>query len=230
MRSGVHAASIVLQKDHINPGSVTLKRQSRWMGPIQARLDRATLAAYESRPGQRLLEVGCAEGELTEMIAGASPDCDVVGFDLPSEELTALWDEIELPNLTFLTGTATDMPFEDDEFDVVFAIEVLEHVPDWRAALDEITRVCSRRVVASVPREPIWRLLNMARLKWLSDLGNTPGHVNHWSRGDFRRLMEERLTVREVRSVFPWTLVVADVRTRLADSGPDLDTLMRDGR
>ena len=38
-----------------------------------------------------------------------------------------------------------------------------------------------------MPREPLWRGLNMARGAYLKDLGNTPGHVNHWSKRSFHR-------------------------------------------
>ena len=52
--------------------------------------------------------------------------------------------------------------------------------PRWRA--------CARRhLLVSVPREPLWRGLNMARGAYLKDLGNTPGHVNHWSKRTFVR-------------------------------------------
>ena len=42
------------------------------------------------------------------------------------------------------------------------------------------------------PFEPVWRLGNMARGRYLKDLGNTPGHVNHWSRWSFRRFVATR--------------------------------------
>ena len=67
------------------------------------------------------------------------------------------------------------------------AIEVLEHVPDPEATLAEMARVARRRLLVSVPREPLWRGLNMARGAYLRALGNTPGHVNHWSKRGVRR-------------------------------------------
>ena len=48
-------------------------------------------------------------------------------------------------------GDATTLPFPDDSFDLVLAIEVLEHVPGPEAALSELARVCSGTFVASVP-------------------------------------------------------------------------------
>jgi hypothetical protein len=48
-------------------------------------------------------------------------------------------------------------------------------------------------------------MANLARGKYLGDLGNTPGHINHWGKRTFRRLVAARFDVRTVASPFPWT-------------------------
>jgi hypothetical protein len=63
-----------------------------------------------------------------------------------------------------------------------------------------------------VPREPLWRVLNLARGKYLADLGNTPGHVNHWSRGGFLDLLSRRFEIVEARTPLPWTMALCKVR------------------
>jgi hypothetical protein len=62
-----------------------------------------------------------------------------------------------------------------------------------------------------VPREPLWRGLNLARGAYVQSLGNTPGHVNHWSRRGFVRLLARHGRVIEVRSPFPWTMLLVAV-------------------
>ncbi len=91
------------------------------------------------------------------------------------------------------------------------AIEVLEHVPEPEATVAEMARVASRWLLVSVPREPLWRGLNMARGAYWRSLGNTPGHVNHWSRRSFVAMLGRYGTVAEVRSPFPWTAALVDV-------------------
>ena len=59
-----------------------------------------------------------------------------------------------------------------------------------------------------VPREPLWRLLNMARGAYWPALGNTPGHLNHWSKVGFHSLLTRYGTVQEVRTPFPWTMLL----------------------
>ncbi|MDG2169878.1 MAG: hypothetical protein P8L44_18365, partial [Opitutales bacterium] len=62
--------------------------------------------------------------------------------------------------------------------------------------------------VFSVPREPIWRILNMARFKYLGDWGNTPGHLNHWSLNSFTKSVTENgFEIVEVLNPFPWIMV-----------------------
>ena len=95
-----------------------------------------------------------------------------------------------------------------NEFDLACAIEVLEHVPDPEHTLAEMARCAERHLLVSVPREPLWRGLNMARGAYWSDLGNTPGHLNHWSRRSFVRLLSRHGQVVEVRSPFPWTMLL----------------------
>jgi hypothetical protein len=51
-------------------------------------------------------------------------------------------------------------------------------------------------------------MLNMARGAYWSTLGNTPGHLNHWSRGSFVKLLSRHGEVVEVRSPFPWTMLL----------------------
>jgi SAM-dependent methyltransferase len=103
---------------------------------------------------------------------------------------------------------AENLPFAANEFDLACAIEVLEHVPDPEHTLAEMARCAERHLLVSVPREPLWRMLNMARGAYWPALGNTPGHLNHWSRRSFVRLLSRHGHVTEVRSPFPWTMLL----------------------
>ena len=106
---------------------------------------------------------------------------------------------------------AEDLPFAAGEFDLVTAIEVLEHVPDPEHTVAEMARCAGRHMLVSVPREPLWRGLNMARGAYIKDLGNTPGHLNHWSKRSFVAMLEQHGRVVEARSPFPWTMVLVAV-------------------
>jgi 2-polyprenyl-3-methyl-5-hydroxy-6-metoxy-1,4-benzoquinol methylase len=172
----------------------------------------STLDELWARAAPRsILDVGCGEGVLTFEWAERLRDGRVVGIDLDDPKLRADWGERARPNLEFRAEEATSLSFADGEFDLACAIEVLEHVPEPEATLSEMARVASRHLLVSVPREPLWRGLNVARGAYLRDLGNTPGHVNHWSKRAFVSLLSRYGTVAEARSPFPWTMVLVRV-------------------
>jgi len=157
---------------------------------------------------QSLLDVGCGEGVLTHKWAQRLGDKRIVGIDLEDPAIQAEWEGRQAPNLEYRVMKAENLPFADGEFDVATAIEVLEHVPDPAHTVAEMARVASGHLLVSVPREPLWRMLNMARGAYLKDLGNTPGHLNHWSKRSFAALLSQHGTVTEARSPFPWTMLL----------------------
>jgi 2-polyprenyl-3-methyl-5-hydroxy-6-metoxy-1,4-benzoquinol methylase len=160
---------------------------------------------------ESILDVGCGEGVLTVGWAERLGNGRVVGIDLDDPKLRAEWERRSRPNLEFRAEEATRLSFADDEFDLACAIEVLEHLPEPEATVAEMARVARRHLLVSVPREPLWRGLNMARGAYLRDLGNTPGHLNHWSKRAFASLLSRYGTVEEARSPFPWTMLLVRV-------------------
>ncbi len=156
-----------------------------------------------------LLDVGCGEGVLVhEWALRLGEGRRVVGIDLEEDSIQQGWSKRQAPNLEYKIMRAENLPFADDEFDLTCAIEVLEHVPDPAHTVAEMARCAQRHLLVSVPREPLWRMLNMARGAYWSALGNTPGHLNHWSRRSFVALLSRHGRVTEVRSPFPWTMLL----------------------
>jgi ubiquinone/menaquinone biosynthesis C-methylase UbiE len=180
--------------------------EQRMMAGFMSALDRMLDRATADRTPRRILEVGVGEGVVTQRLTERFPEVPVVGIDLPDPELARRWGP---GRWSCSFADATRLPFADATFDLVLAIEVLEHVPVPDRALREIQRVCRRDLVASVPFEPIWRVGNVARGRYVRDLGNTPGHVNHWTRRSFRRFVDGRFDVVDVASPLPWTMVRA---------------------
>ncbi len=176
----------------------------RLMGGFERTLDELMSRA---RP-RSLLDVGCGEGVLVQRWALERPAARVVGIDLEEESIQAGWAAREAPNLEYRTMPAEDLPFAENEFDLASAIEVLEHVPNPEHTVAEMARCAERHLLVSVPREPLWRMLNMARGAYIPQLGNTPGHLNHWSKRSFARLLARHGEVVELRSPFPWTMLL----------------------
>jgi ubiquinone/menaquinone biosynthesis C-methylase UbiE len=177
----------------------------RWLANLERVLGQISLGP--GGPPARALEVGCGEGEIAARMHRRWGE--VVALDLPDAGLRADWRQLAGPR--FLHASAHQLPFADNQFDVVVAVEVLEHLPDPDRGLLEMARVGRRHLVLSVPREPIFRCCNLVAGRYVRDLGNTPGHLNHWSRRGFVRFVSRVAEVREVTSPFPWTTVWAEL-------------------
>jgi ubiquinone/menaquinone biosynthesis C-methylase UbiE len=174
-----------------------------WVANLERMFDR--VGSDPSGPPAGALEVGCGEGVIADRMQHRFGE--VVALDLPDAGLRAGWRRY--PGPRFLHASAHELPFGDHRFDVVVAAEVLEHLADPELGLREMARVGRRHLVLSVPREPVFRSCNLVAGRYVRDLGNTPGHLNHWSRRGFVRFVSQVAEVRAVTSPFPWTTVWA---------------------
>ncbi|MBK8293989.1 MAG: class I SAM-dependent methyltransferase [Solirubrobacterales bacterium] len=156
-----------------------------------------------------VLDAGCGEGESLERLARYLPD-QVSGVDLNPESVE--FTRKRIPEGDFQVADILDLPFPDDSFDLVFCLEVLEHIPEPWAAVAELARVCRGDIVISVPSEPWFRLGSLARGKYLEDWGNHPEHINHWNPRSLREFLAEQVDVVTVARSTPW--LVARVRPR----------------
>ena len=174
---------------------------------LMAGFDRGLLGLLDHIPAPRqVLEVGCGEGHVTARLVAWFPDAHVVGTDR-SPAVLAKARELH-PEITFREQEVYDAA-ASGPWDLVVACEVLEHLDDPARGLDAIARASSGHVLVTVPREPLWRVLNMARGRYWNALGNTPGHVQHWSRGAMLRFVRTQLEVVDTRAPLPWTQVLA---------------------
>ena len=163
-------------------GGLLIDRFYAAVGRLAATLDPAPRTAFEVGAGEgfsttylrRLLPTGCAidssEHDAT-LLARARARNPGIGFEQQS-----------VYALTRPTASV----------DLVICLEVLEHLEDPARGLAELARVAGRALIVSVPNEPLWRALNCARGKYLGALGNTPGHLQHWTPWAFERLVATR--------------------------------------
>ena len=91
--------------------------------------------------GWRYLDVGCGNGLATLHVAGTL-GLHAVGVDLdPAQIELARRAACHRSDVSFLTASATQLPFDSARFDIVATNKTMHHVPDWWLALDEIKRV-----------------------------------------------------------------------------------------
>ena len=115
------------------------------MANINAAQNRATVDALDPPPGGAVLEVGFGPGHALEMLARSRPLGLVAGVD--HSELMVATARRRLNGgrgdaaLDLRVGEAGDLPFPDERFDAVFAVNSYHHWPDRPAALAEMTGV-----------------------------------------------------------------------------------------
>jgi SAM-dependent methyltransferase len=153
-------------------------------------------------------EVGCGEGSLVLryvqrgfQVRGSDASAEVI--DIARKQATR--GGLQVP---FTVASIYDLDPHQDAAPLLLCSEVLEHLEDPDAALAQLAKVASPYLIASVPREPLWRALNMARGKYWSDLGNTPGHLQHWSSAGFKQLLERHMDVVALAQPLPWTVAL----------------------
>ncbi len=163
-------------------------------------------------------EVGCGEGYWGLRWAGRGVPYRGTDFSVGAVELArANARGASVDPEAFSVRSVYDLSGDADRADLVVCCEVLEHLEDPRAALARLEEVADRHLIISVPREPLWRVLNVARGAYLPEWGNTPGHVQHWSRRAFVRFVSDTAAAFEVVEVcapLPWTLLLCRRRTR----------------
>ena len=156
---------------------------------------------------KQVLEVGCGEGKLaTHLIRNAPAPARYLATDVSLETVGAGVD----PRIEFGAASIYELPFATDSFDLVVCCEVLEHLEHPAHGLAELSRVARERVLISTPWEPVWRAMNMARGKYLRELGNTPGHIQHFTRRELQALAATYLDIHEQRTPLPWTAILGE--------------------
>jgi 2-polyprenyl-3-methyl-5-hydroxy-6-metoxy-1,4-benzoquinol methylase len=174
---------------------------------------RSHLRDLVQRTGARQVhEVGCGEGFLARQLAALG--CEVRGSDLSPTTIAEARRRSAgvTPPISFEVGDLYQLTPDRDAAELVICCEVLEHVPDPARALCILNQLARPHLIVSVPKEPLWRVLNVARGRYWSALGNTPGHLQHWSRRGFTALLEQHFEVVEVRAPLPWTMALCRTR------------------
>jgi len=160
-------------------------------------------SVVDSLDSGSVLDAGCGEGETLTRLEGL-PRKTTTAIDLSEEAV--LHTERRVPWADISVASVTELPFDDDSFDLVLCLEVLEHLPEPNAALAELSRVSAGDVIVSVPHEPWFRLGSLLRGKYVSGLGNHPEHVNHWNRRTLPALLETHFQEVRLTGAFPWLI------------------------
>ncbi len=148
-----------------------------------------------------LLDVGGAEG-YKAALARSIFDVNVRSSDLSGEACNRAKEIFDVD------GEPVDvhqLPYNDNEFDVVLCNETLEHVPDLQKATNELIRVCSKAVIITVPHEPKEFIENNIR-------ENIPhSHIHSFDTDSFNFIIPGAFKVISRRFLNPYLKLVAGI-------------------
>jgi ubiquinone/menaquinone biosynthesis C-methylase UbiE len=137
--------------------------------------------------GQRLLDVGCGFGGTIQQINAGHSDMDLTGLNIDPRQLAAAEAQTHSANgneIAWVEGDALQLPFDDNSFDRVLAVECIFHFPSREAFLVEAARVLKPGgyvavsdfvpTVALLAKTPIWTAVRSRIAKSYGTLGNVP--------------------------------------------------------
>ena len=167
----------------------------------------------QTGPVRSVLEVGCGEGHVTAKLARLYPGARLLGTDFSPTILDVA--RREHPGLEFQAISIYDVG-SLGAWDLVVACEVFEHLEEPARALEAVAGVATGHALITVPRDPLWRWMNLARGHYWQRGGNTEGHLQHWSRHSLLRFLRTRLEVVDTRTPLPWTQALCRPRRMAA--------------
>jgi 2-polyprenyl-3-methyl-5-hydroxy-6-metoxy-1,4-benzoquinol methylase len=153
-----------------------------------------------------MVDIGCGESHLVNILGnefikrGLNIKKDAFDIDPGIVKIA----NVTYPNLNVRGGNILTLK---GNYDLLIASEILEHLIDYKAAIlncKKIAKIC----IFSVPNEPWFRIANIIRLKYLKRLGNTPGHINYWSKHNFKKLLKNYFNNVEIYTTGLWTIAV----------------------
>lgn len=125
--------------------------------------------------GLKLLDAGCGQGHFLQRVRERG--WQLFGVEMVESNVAAARNR--LPEATIEVGDLTKLPFADGTFDVVVCTEVIEHVPQYQAALSELKRVLKPggSLILTFPNEPMCMVMRAAFLR----PPRVPDHVNSFT-------------------------------------------------
>ncbi|MFH1415140.1 MAG: class I SAM-dependent methyltransferase [Elusimicrobiota bacterium] len=204
----------MIDKSNIIAGNYYDKQNTK--NPIEKYLVKKFNHSFRSLLGlvkpRTVLEIGCAEGHTTKLIRDFyKGDTTVCGIDISPEIIETA--SRNYPEIEFSVQSACALAFDGSSFDLVIASETLEHIKSPEKALAEAARVGRQQFIFTVPNEPLWRIMNLCRLKYMKKLGNTPGHLHHWNSRSFSGLISGKFVPVKILKPVPYIQMLCERRT-----------------
>jgi len=187
------------ESKYLSSNPITKLLVNNFYASIQKTIDKLEI--------KNALEVGCGAGFSTEHLKRVFTQKKLEASDLRTSLVKKAVKRNPLVKIS--QESAYSLKRENNSFDIIIMLEVLEHLTNPQRALQEAKRITTKYCLFSVPEEPLFRILNICRIKYLKDLGNTPGHIQHWSKKTFHELIKQYFNIIKIKKSLPWLIILA---------------------
>ena len=139
--------------------------------------------------GNRLLDIGCADGTTTKQIKKILPLTTITGIDLYKKAIDHA--KRKAGKIRFIHGDVHKLPFDDNSFEIVTAIETIEHLDNPNRALTEIYRVLKPNGYLIIGQDTDSLLFRVVWFVWTKWKGSVwvKSHISCMKPNDLMKLL-----------------------------------------
>jgi len=136
----------------------------------------------------KCLDAGCGNGFTTSELNKITPS---VGLDI--SDIAIRKSKEKYPNIKFVKGSVTDLPFKKNQFGCIFATEVIEHIEDTEAMFHEFNRVLKKNGHLIIIAPELTRLKNIfiALFYWDKYYYPTKTHIRFYSKKTLTEILKK---------------------------------------
>jgi SAM-dependent methyltransferase len=145
-------------------------------GPMSRHTRRLIWGMIDDLQFQSVLDVGCGQGSPLQEIAIRRPRVELAGIDISPHAVELARKRMPSASFSVLDLTREKL---DRKFDLIICTDVLEHIPDDRAAIRNMRAMCGR-----------WCLVSTIQGRMRSYEKHV-GHVRNYRRGELKRKLEQ---------------------------------------
>lgn len=158
-----------------------------------------------------ILDFGCGEGYAVDELQARNVELKgYEGVDVRPAALASA--RARLPGRQFHCADIHDQKFDGRRFDLVMALEVFEHLFEPEPVLRRLCGMTDKALLLTVPHEPWFQLVNLARGRDFIRLGNHPEHVQHWNQKTFAAFLSPHVEIVRIQRSFPFLIATARPR------------------
>jgi ubiquinone/menaquinone biosynthesis C-methylase UbiE len=125
----------------------------------------------------KILDAGCGEGHLLEKIKNKRYD-ELFGADIHIVALKKA--RLRCPSAKISKQDLTNLKYKDNFFDIIICSGVIEHIPKYKEAIEEMKRVLrpGGSLIISIPNEPLWTICRFILGRKPAKI---PDHINSFT-------------------------------------------------